>query len=298
MPAGDTTVTYRYVRVGLVALVVFLLVSLALTAARSCVQESISAFFYTRTHGVFIAALCAMGMCLIAYQGSRLGEDALLNFAGFQAFLVALIPTAVGDVCRPWLPSVTDPFGAVANNVIALFVAAAAGVVFYLGLQRWRPAQDAPTASAPDCAQADTGWKRVAAVLLAVEGALPWTLFVVAVAEGLLLLAPWFRDRAHTVAAVAMFLAITLVALYHACYARAAVRHRRARFYAMIAVAMLLTVIAAVVLLGTRLPYAVLGVEIVLIALFGVFWGVQTWDVWNEEDRYPAAGVPALADSG
>jgi Ca2+/Na+ antiporter len=106
---------------------------------------------------------------------------------------------------------------------------------------------------------------------------------------------PWFRDRAHTVAAVAMFLAITLVAVYHACYARAAVRQRRARFYAAVAVAMLVTVIAAVLLLASRLPYAVLGVEVVLILLFGMFWGVQTWDVWNEEDRYPTESVPALA---
>jgi hypothetical protein len=293
MIPGDTMTTYRYVRVGLVALVVFLLVSLVLTWAQSCLQGSISAFFYTRTHGVFIAALCAMGVCLVAYQGSRLGEDALLNFAGFQAFLVALIPTAVGDVCRPWLPSVADPFGAVANNVVALFVAAAAGIGLYLGLQRWRPRQDAPTAT--ECAQADPGWKRVAAVLLAVEPKLPWTLFGLAVAQGVLLTVPWFRDRAHTVAAVAMFLAITLVAVYHACYARAAVRQRRARFYAAVAVAMLVTVIAAVLLLASRLPYAVLGVEVVLILLFGMFWGVQTWDVWNEEDRYPTESVPALA---
>lgn len=294
MTAGDTMTTYRYVRVGLVALVVFLLVSLVLTWTQSCLQGSISAFFYTRTHGVFIAALCAMGVCLIAYQGSRLGEDALLNFAGFQAFLVALIPTAVGDVCRPWLPSVADPFGAVANNVIALFVAAAAGAALYLGLQRWRPDQVAPTAT--DGARADPGWKRVAAALMAVEPRLPWALFWAAVAQGVLLFVPWFRDRAHTVAAVAMFLAITLVAVYHACYARAAVRQRRARFYATIAVAMLLTVVAAVVLLQMHVHYAVLGVEVLLILQFGLFWGVQTWDVWDEEDRYPPDAVPALAD--
>lgn len=294
MTAGDTMTTYRYVRVGLVALVVFLLVSLGLTWTQSCLQGSISAFFYTRTHGVFIAALCAMGVCLIAYQGSRLGEDALLNFAGFQAFLVALIPTAVGDVCRPWLPSVADPFGAVANNVIALFVAAAAGAALYLGLQRWRPDQVAPTAT--DGARADPGWKRVAAALMAVEPRLPWALFWAAVAQGVLLFVPWFRDRAHTVAAVAMFLAITLVAVYHACYARAAVRQRRARFYATIAVAMLLTVVAAVVLLQMHVHYAVLGVEVLLILQFGLFWGVQTWDVWDEEDRYPPDAVPALAD--
>ena len=83
-------VTYRYVRVGLVALVVFLLVSVGLTWQQTCLQNSISAFFYTRTHAVFVAALCAAGICLIAYQGSRLGEDALLSFAASITQSVAL----------------------------------------------------------------------------------------------------------------------------------------------------------------------------------------------------------------
>ena len=126
--AEEAAVTYRYVRVGLVAMVVFLLVSLGLTWAHTCLQDSISAFFYTRTHAVFVAALCAMGSCLIVYQGSRLGEDALLNFAGFLSFVVALIPTGSTGVCEAWLPTVSDPFGATANNMIALLVAAAAGV--------------------------------------------------------------------------------------------------------------------------------------------------------------------------
>ncbi|UHJ56473.1 hypothetical protein LT337_05805 [Mycolicibacterium fortuitum] len=112
---SDTMVTYRYVRVGLVALVVFLLTSLAFTWAHSCPQGSISAFFYTRTHAVFLASLCAIGICLIAYKGSRVGEDALLNYSGFMAFIVALVPTGPVTTCvspgfRPWpTPSAASP---------------------------------------------------------------------------------------------------------------------------------------------------------------------------------------------
>jgi hypothetical protein len=28
-----------------------------------------------------------------------------------------------------------------------------------------------------------------------------------------------------------------------------------------------------------------------------VFWAVQTWDVWDAQDRYPAEAVPTLANA-
>ncbi|AKS35564.1 hypothetical protein [Mycolicibacterium goodii] len=295
MRLSDPEVTYRYVRVSLVALAVFLLVSLGITWWQSCPQGSISAFFYTRTHTVFVAALAAMGVCLIAYKGSRIGEDALLNFSGFMAFVVALIPADAEGLCRPWLPTEADPFGAVANNITALFIATAAGAALYLGLQRGRREQPQPTASPGACAEAATPWKRVATALLSIERWLPAGLVVISFLGALLMLWPWFALRAHAFAASAMFLAITLVAVYHACYARAAVRPHRARFYATVAALMLATVVLAIVFLFTRVPYGVLTVEIILIVLFGIFWGVQTWDVWDFDDRYPAAAVPALA---
>ncbi|KWX26011.1 diphosphate--fructose-6-phosphate 1-phosphotransferase [Mycolicibacterium wolinskyi] len=295
MAASDIMVTYRYVRVSLVALVVFLLVSVGLTWGQSCLQGSISAFYYTRTHAVFLAAVCAIGICLVAYKGSRTGEEALLNFSGFMAFLVALIPTGAVDVCEPWLPTETDPFGGVANNVAALFVATAAGAALYLALDRWRPSQSPPTASQPACAEAATPWKHVATALLRIEKWLPAALVVITVAGAVLMLWDWFADHAHVIAAVAMFLAITLVAVYHACYARAAVRQRLARFYATIAALMLATVVVAVVLLIRDVHFGVFVVEIVLILVFAVFWAVQTWDVWEPQDRYPDEAVPNLA---
>lgn len=294
--ARDAMVTYRYVRVGLVALVVFLITSLAFTWAHSCVQTSISAFFYTQTHAVFVAAVCAIGICLIAYKGSRIGEDALLNFAGFLAFIVALIPTdTASGVCDPWLPTVTDPFGGVANNITALFVAAGAGAAMYLALNRWRRDQPEPTPQPQSCADAATWWKRTAVLLLKTEKWLPAALFVTLLVGAALLFWDWFMDRAHVFAAVGLFLSITLVAVYHACYARAAARHHRARFYAIIAALMLATVVAAVVLLCAHVQYGVFAVEMLLILLFGVFWAVQTWDVWDVADRYPETAVPALA---
>ncbi|ART71724.1 diphosphate--fructose-6-phosphate 1-phosphotransferase [Mycobacterium dioxanotrophicus] len=295
--ADDAMVTYRYVRVGLVALVVFLLASLVLTATRTCLQGSISAFFFTRTHAVFVAALCAIGVCLIAYQGSRNAEDSLLNFSGFMAFVVALIPTGTDGVCKPWLPSVADPLGGVANNITALFVAAAAGIALYLALSRWRPPQPEPTAEDDECATAAALWKWLAKALLKTESWLPKALFVITVIGALALFSDWFMARAHAFAAVGMFLAITMVAVYHACYARAAGRQQRARFYAVIAVLMLATVVLAVVLLVKHVQFGLLLVELLLIGEFALFWAVQTWDVWEPRDKYPPEAVPALANT-
>ncbi|MBP3086189.1 diphosphate--fructose-6-phosphate 1-phosphotransferase [Mycolicibacterium fortuitum] len=295
---SDTMVTYRYVRVGLVALVVFLLTSLAFTWAHSCPQGSISAFFYTRTHAVFLASLCAIGICLIAYKGSRVGEDALLNYSGFMAFIVALVPTGPGDdLCQPWLPTVADPFGGVANNVAALFVAVAVGTGMYLALDRWRRPQQAPVASEPSCAEAASLWKTIATALLGIEKWLPAALLAISIAGAPLMLWDWFAQHAHVIAAVAMFLAITLVAVYHACYARAAVRRHLARFYATIAALMLVTVVAGVVLLILGWHFGVITVELILIVLFAIFWAGQTADVWDAQDRYPSEAVPALANA-
>lgn len=293
----DAAVTYRYVRVGLVALVVFLLVSLVLTWEHSCPQGSISAYFYTRTHAVFIAALCAVGICLIAYKGTRLGEDALLNFAGFLAFVVALAPTGSEGVCEAWLPTVEHPLDAIPNNIFALVVGATVGTGLYLGLQKWRPPQSAPTATTPDLSGVRGIWKVVANVLLTIETGLPKVLFAAVVGGGLLLFWPPAREYAHITAAVAMFLAIILVAVYHACYAKAAERPHRAQFYATVATLMLLAVLLAIGFWCVGFPYVVVGVEIALIALFALFWGVQTWDVWELHDRYPEDSVPALADA-
>nr|MDT0523866.1 hypothetical protein [Streptomyces sp. DSM 41633] len=181
------------------------------------------------------------------------------------------MPTGPDDLSRPWLPSVTDPCGRVANNVAALFVAVAVGTGMYLALGRWRRPQEPPVASIPSCDEAATLWKTIATVLLRVEKWLPAALLVIAIAGAPLMLWDWFAQHALVIAAVAMFLAITLVAVYHACYARAAVRQHLARFYATIAALMLITVVAGVVLLILGWHFGVITVELILIVLFAVF---------------------------
>jgi hypothetical protein len=96
--------TYRYLRIGLVAAVAVLTASVVLTRlGTGYEQDSVSAYYYTESHNIFVAALCAAGFGLIAYKGEAVTEDVLLNFAGFMAFVVALVPTA-----RPSCPAPTS----------------------------------------------------------------------------------------------------------------------------------------------------------------------------------------------
>ena len=77
---GYPLATYRYVRLCLIAVVAGLLASVTLTGApQGCWQTSISAFYFTATHAVFIGALCAAGLGMIAYKGVTSPEDILLN---------------------------------------------------------------------------------------------------------------------------------------------------------------------------------------------------------------------------
>ena len=106
----EAVTTYRYVRIGLVALVVFLGVSIFTTwlPAKDW-QTSISAYYYTSSHSVFTASLCAVGACLIIYQGRTTTEDVLLNFSGLLAFVVGLVPTGREDLAARELHATSIP---------------------------------------------------------------------------------------------------------------------------------------------------------------------------------------------
>ena len=96
--------TYRYLRLSIVVVVSTLAVSLVEQAAKHrCVQGSISAFYYTPVHSIFIAALGLIGVALIAIRGATSAREALLNTAGFLAPVVAFVPTGrpVGAVRCP-----------------------------------------------------------------------------------------------------------------------------------------------------------------------------------------------------
>jgi hypothetical protein len=121
-----------------------------------------------------------------------------------------------------------------------------------------------------------------------------------------------FREHGHDAAAIPLFLAIVAVVWLNARDVQEAVQHgsmaaERRRYigmYRTTSVAMLASLTATVAIsLATRSTTPVLWAEVVLIALFAVFWVVQTTELRpaRPASRTPARTVsvpPASADHG
>ncbi|NLJ53493.1 MAG: hypothetical protein GX344_05085 [Intrasporangiaceae bacterium] len=275
-PALAAIKTYRYLRLALAGLVVLLFSSLFIewqAVGRTCVQATISAYWHTPVRGVFVGVLVTMGICLIVLKGNNKAEDVLLNLAGILAPGVAFIPAAPSDSCSsaPDLPGDHGP--AIANNMQALFVLGVLAVVVAIalavresgslrGLHRWDKLG-------------------IAIGLGATGGGALW--FYVSRST--------FIEHGHNAAAIAMFLALVAVVWVNARDVKetverhpalARVRASYVTAYRIIAVAMLVTLGLAVVghLIGWA--YALLVVEILLITFFGIFWIIQTRELWNQ----------------
>ena len=132
-PKNNMLDTYRFLRLGLVALGALLLTSVIWQIGDAgCYQASISAFYHTPVHNVFVAALCAVGASMIIYQGDSPIEDVTLNLTGAAAFVIALVPASVdGHHCMSAAvrTSDTDINHGVVNNLFALFIVGVLAVV-------------------------------------------------------------------------------------------------------------------------------------------------------------------------
>jgi len=285
-PALAAVKTYDYLRIALAALVLLLYTSVVLEwwAAGRCLQPSISAYYYTPVHAVFIGVLVTMGVCLIALKGNTDGEDVLMNLAGMLAPGVAFIPTLAVPGCGSTELLAPDVPAFVTNNMPALFVTAAVvGVAAVVITLRQGGFAGLSTV------------ERIGAALTVVVlgGGVVW--FVVARDS--------FIAHGHDAAAIPMFLAIVGVVWLNARDVQAAVRQgsapsthsRYVAIYRMIAGAMLVALVATVAInLATASTTLVFWVEVVLITLFAVFWLVQTTELWRHGLRRtdPPAGAP------
>ncbi|MDT5069289.1 MAG: hypothetical protein QOK02_5444 [Mycobacterium sp.] len=269
--------TYRYLRGGMPVMLVLLAAALIIErVGATCWQTSISAYYFTSAHGVFIGAICAIGTLLIVYKGSRDTEDILLNLAGILAFVVAFVPTSRPVLLcgAPALPVGAVTNDAVIGNVWALVVALVLARVASWWMYR----------------RTGTGRTRspLGEVATWVQRA------VLAVGLLTLILAPrWFVANAHGVAAVTMFVSFIVTVLINAFLVgrqgqgtgvHAQTYHR---VYQAISLAMAMTLVAAVAvhLLLDGFNHAVLVVEVALIAEFGTYWLVQTVELWNTSVR-------------
>lgn len=304
-PVGFPLATYRYVRLSLIAVVAGLLASVVLTAVpQSCWQTSISAFYFTYSHTVFIGALCAAGVCLIAYKGMSRPEDILLNFSGFLAFVVALLPTvsprhnphdSPAGYCGLWLPTDDDAAAAAGNNIAALLIGTVAGVIAFLVVRAIAPPP--PTADSETHTDTRDLPRRRGLLLRVADFVLKWSqvlvpaLVVAATIAGV----GWFLiaresliDNGHGAAAIAMFAGIIAVVVLHACYSAQHFCHcsNRGRFavaYITIAATMSATLVVVAVLHQYQPTWNhwILALESALILQFAAFWTLQTTDSWN-----------------
>jgi hypothetical protein len=259
--------TYRYLRGGIPVMIVMLASALIVErATATCWQTSISAYYFTGVHAVFIGTICAIGALLIVYRGSSDTEDVLLNMSGILAFVVAFVPTT-----RPVLlcgasalPVDALSEHAVIANVWALVIALAVSRAASWWMYR----------------RTGTGRDRspLGAVAIWVQrGVLAVGLLTLILARG------WFVANAHGIAAIAMFAAIIVTVIISAVV----VRTRYRVVYQVISVLMVLTLVATVVVhfVLDDFNHIVLVVEILLIAEFGAYWVVQTVELWNSPVR-------------
>src|SRR3954469_3108435 len=138
--------TWRYLRLAMVALVVGLFAAVLFEWSadhRTCFQASLSAYYYTPVRPFFVSALLAIGVCLVCLRGNTDPEDVLLNVAGVAAAVVGLVPTTHIGTCMSTPVGEHDGVrdviaGNVVNNVFALLVTGAAGLVVLGALVGWR----------------------------------------------------------------------------------------------------------------------------------------------------------------
>jgi hypothetical protein len=273
-------------------------------------EGSISAYYYTQAHAVFLAAVCALGICLIAYKGQTPTEEVLLDVSGMLAFVVALVPTKGENIIDPKLPTLPDASAGVENNIWALLIAITAGLGLYCGYAaaaKWRGLTDDPEgrpggrnrqieATFAGYATRVTAMAAERPRLNAIAVSGKW--FLPAVSVLIVLAGIWwfltdldgFILRAHGSAAAVMFGGLTVVVLHYAVYATRRIKEDSTRLkyavlYVIVAIVMLATVILAVCAYRQHPEgdLKIFSYEVVLIAAFSAFWLVQTWDLWRRD---------------
>jgi hypothetical protein len=281
-----TLKTYRYLRIGMLAAAATLgyaIVEEQQHAGVGCFLGSISGYYYTPVHSVFVGVMVAIGVMLVVVKGKTVLEDASLTLAGMMAPIVAFIPTSddLQGVCRTSMLDAGryEPArgsavvtASISNNLHALlfagYVAIALMLTAYFVQRRVR-------GSAPEFTLGT--WISLAvgfAILVVGSVLLRWAY-------------DWVLDG-HARAACAMFLFLAVAALANSVFGFKYQQTSKAFawIYGVVGVAMIVSGILFIVehshdrtSLGGHL---VLVIEAVEIGLFVVFWSAQTVERWNQ----------------
>ena len=288
---GDPArLTYRYLRVAIVAVVLVLFVSLALqigadhgrlATGEEWWHASISAYFYSPVQSIFVGALVGIGTCLVAIKGRRGAEEVLLNFAGMFAFVVALVPTPLDAAMCTGEPYCVDVPERVGNNIGTLLLVG--GVVLLLAT--WPRRRDLVDAAGVDLWLTWLTWAGTGAWLLWwPKGFVAYAHYAAAVLLFVCLVAvAWINGSDRVVRAQALEqLRGMSAAAYRVWY----------RWIAVVMAVVLVGGLATMVVLDRYVPdlfpQTLFVVEAVLMLVFALFWVLQTIQFWD-------VGLPARA---
>jgi hypothetical protein len=102
IPAGDKIISYSKLRafIGITGILLPVLAffgTLFTGAEDAALQKSISHYYYSKMHIVFVGTLCVLGGFLISYYGTNKWESRLSNLAGICAFGIAACPTTIKE---------------------------------------------------------------------------------------------------------------------------------------------------------------------------------------------------------
>jgi hypothetical protein len=268
-PNANRLKTYRYLRVGMVLLMVMLAVSILVDRVDGPAgefQTSISDYYYTPVQSVLVGSLVAVGACLIIMRAERDVEDIFLNLAGMFAPLVAFVPIDREGVTDGVLSS-ESAAAFVDNNVTTLVITGAVAMLVAVAvLVRSWPALDDP----------GVRLRRVLGLVVAggiVLGTWLWYELSPDSFQG----TGAYVAGGHFTAAIALFVCMGVVVL---CNTLPPVTPRFRAVYATIVGLMVLNGIVGL-LFGLEVGpfswrYWLLAVETAGIALFVIFWLVQT----------------------
>lgn len=268
--------TYRYLRLAMVAVLVMLGVAVLREHAKTfeklahgCWQGSVSAYYYTPAHAVFVGALVAVGVCMIVLKGEPRLEDVLLNVCGMLAPVVAFVPTPNPGDCSS-APAVSrDTSADIGNNMFAYFGAGILGLVISIGLwwslrgtkKRWTRTQIGGL---------------VVSILLLIT-AMTW---LGADPDSV-------REYAHYAAAIPLFILFTIIVVQNARAQSKKSDQKYRTLYTRLyqAIAGMMSLSLVVGFFGWLVTRELFVTEAVVLALFVFFWLVQTVELWDEGVR-------------
>lgn len=260
--------TYRYLRIALIVLVAALAASVVLERIHAThLQDSISAYYYTPTHSIFVATFVGMGVCLIVLKGSNDTEDLLLNIAGILAPIVALVPTTEpSDIYGSKALTITESRTLIGNNVVALLIAGVVALVVAYRVEKSK--RQGPTV--PNIRMPDKVGLAVTVAIIVVGGLTYWKK------------RQFFLDHAHTSSAIAMAAILALVVVLNA--QRAGVRGKleyRNRYRLAVGIMALGAVpVVAHFVWASFKPWNFV-LESIEMGGFTAFWIMQTFELWD-----------------